>query len=96
MALTNWKRALVAGSIGTGTVLFLRGRRPAGVALAGVGLAVLAQEYPERFEDFWGDLPDLAERIGGFLRQLAELGERVAEEGERQAIKAWEEATTYY
>ena len=44
--MENWKRAVIAGSAGAATILLLKGKRPAGVLVAGVGLAVLASEYP--------------------------------------------------
>jgi hypothetical protein len=41
---------VVAGSVGAATVLFLKKKYPAGVLATGVGLAVLASEFPEKFE----------------------------------------------
>ncbi len=48
--MENWKKAVVVGTIGTGAVLALKGKRVAGVVVAGVGAAVLAAEYPEKLE----------------------------------------------
>jgi len=48
--MDGWKKAIVAGSIGAATVLFLKKKYPAGLLCTGVGLAVLAAEYPEKFE----------------------------------------------
>lgn len=48
--MQNWKKAVIFGSIGAGAVLLMAKRRPAGMALAAAGLAVLASEYPEKFE----------------------------------------------
>ncbi len=62
--MENWKRAVVAGSVGTSAILFVKGKRPAGVLMAGVGLAVLASEYPEKFERLREELPWNA--ISGF------------------------------
>ena len=50
--MENWKRALLAGSAGTSAVMFLKGNRAAGFILAGVSLATLASEYPEKFAEF--------------------------------------------
>ena len=50
----SWKKAVVAGSVGAATVLFLKKKYPAGVLATGVGLAVLAAEYPEKFEKVRG------------------------------------------
>jgi hypothetical protein len=72
--MDGWKKALVAGSIGAATVLFLRKRYAAGVLSSGIGLAVLAAEYPDKFERVRQSLPiyfdrgmrimDFAERAG--------------------------------
>src|SRR5258708_20309512 len=60
--MENWKRAVVAGSVGAATILLLKGKRPAGVLVAGGGLAVLASEYPHH-------LPPLPQQIPSYLRQ---------------------------
>ena len=33
--MENWKRAVVAGSVGTSAILFVKGKRPAGCADGG-------------------------------------------------------------
>ena len=80
--MENWKCAVIAGSAGAATILMLKGKRPAGVLAAGVGLAVLASEYPERFEQIREEIPtyvrqgtrllDLAMKIGGRIGELVE------------------------
>ena len=55
--MDGWKKAVVAGSLGTSAVLFVKKKWPAGVLSAGVGLAVLASEYPEKFEQIRTALP---------------------------------------
>ena len=49
---------MVAGSIGAATILFLKKKYPAGVLATGLGLAVLASEYPEKFEEVRRSLPE--------------------------------------
>ncbi len=44
--MDGWKKAVVAGAIGSAAILFMKKRFPAGVLATGVGLAVLASEYP--------------------------------------------------
>ena len=56
-SMEAWKKAVVAGSAGVAAVLLLKKRWPAGVLTAGVGLAVLASEYPEKFESLQESLP---------------------------------------
>jgi hypothetical protein len=78
----NWKRAVIAGSAGAAAILMLKGKRPAAVLVGGVGLAVLASEYPEKFERIREEIPsyvrqgtkflDLAMKIGGKIEQIAE------------------------
>ena len=69
--MESWKKAVVAGSAGAAAILFLKKRYPAGVLAAGVGLAVLASEYPEKFEDVRSLLPDYFERGMRSWRWLA-------------------------
>ena len=68
--MENWKRAVIAGSAGAATILVLKGKRPAGVLVAGVGLAVLASEYPEKFERIREEIPTYV-RQGTRLLDLA-------------------------
>src|ERR1700688_4437998 len=60
--MEGWKKAVVAGSIGAATVLFMKKRYPAGVLAGGVGLALLASEYPENFEKVRKALPGYFDR----------------------------------
>ena len=75
----NWKRALMFGSLAGGAVLFLTGRRPAGLALAGIGVATLAAEYPEKLADLWRRLPDYVEKSGKFVDTAANILERLGQ-----------------
>ena len=49
--MDSWKKAVVVGSIGAAAIFFMKKRFPAGVLATGVGLAVVASEYPQTFED---------------------------------------------
>ncbi len=82
--MENWKRALVAASAGASAIMFLKGKRPAGILLAGVSLATLASEYPEEFAEFRRNLPDYIERGENFLDIAARVGERLAEAAARR------------
>lgn len=77
--MSKWKRALVFGSLGVGAVLLITGRRPAGVAAATVGLAVLAAEYPEQFERAWEQAPDYLYRGTQIFSSISRMMERFAE-----------------
>jgi len=83
--MQNWKRAVIAGSVGTATILMMKGKRPAAVLAGGVGLAVLASEYPKQFERIREEIPmyvrqgtrflDLAMKIGDKIERLIETRE---------------------
>lgn len=76
--MPHWKRALLAGSAAASAIMFLKKKRAAGVLLAGVGLATLASEYPEKFAQVRENLPDYLERGTNFLDVVSHLGERLA------------------
>lgn len=92
--MENWKRALVAGSFGTSAILFLKGKKPAGVLLAGIGLAALASEYPEHFQRLRDDLPEYVDRGTRFLETVVRIGERLAEVSGNSGRAAWREITS--
>jgi len=48
--MENWKKAVLFGSAGVAALLLVKGKRPAGMLAAGVGLVVLASEYPRAFD----------------------------------------------
>lgn len=94
--MQNWKKAVIFGSIGTGAVLVLTGRRPVGMAVAAAGLAVLASEYPEKFEAVWENAPDYLQKGIQIFGTLQKLGEGFAEEAERRSVKAWRDVREEY
>ena len=89
--MENWKMAVVAGTVGTGLVLLLSGKKTAGVVLAGVGAAVLASEYPDKLEEFRDRLPRYAEQGMRVLDNVSRAGERFAELLEKRGRAALEE-----
>ena len=76
-----WKKAVVAGSIGAATVFFLKRKYPAGVLATGVGLAVLAAEYPEKFEKVRRSLPDYFDRSMRVMEMAERAGRRISDPG---------------
>ncbi len=77
----NWMRAVMIGSFSAAAFLFLAGKRPAAMAAAGIGMATLAAEHPERFEELWHNAPQyldqgtrLLQGVGQFLDKLSEQG----------------------
>ena len=91
-----WKKAVVFGSIGAGAALFIIGRRPLGTALTAAGLAVLASEYPEKFEAVWENAPDYLSKGMQIFATLQKLGEGFAEEAERRRVNAWHQVRSRY
>ena len=87
--MQNWKKAVVFGSIGAGAVLALTGRRAAGMAVAAGGLALLASEYPERFEGIWENAPDYLQKGMQIFATLQKVGGDFVEESERRSVNAW-------
>jgi hypothetical protein len=87
--MQNWKKAVVAGSIGAGAVLILSGRRSVGMAVAAGGLAVLASEYPEKFEGIWENAPDYLHKGMEIFATLRKVGANLAEDAERRGVNAW-------
>jgi hypothetical protein len=88
--MENWKQALVFGSAGASALCLLRGKKAAGMALAGVSLVMLAAEYPERFAEIRQRIPEYVERGTAFLDVVARVGERVAELSEKGAASWYE------
>ena len=93
--MQNWKRAAIASAAAASVVLFVRGRRPAGVLAAGVGLAVLASEYPEKFDEVRREIPHYVDRANRFLDVVSKMGVRVAEMAESRGRDLWEELRSY-
>ncbi|HLW55509.1 MAG TPA: hypothetical protein VKW06_21960 [Candidatus Angelobacter sp.] len=77
----DWKKGLIYGSFAAGAILFITGRRPAGMAVAGLGLATLIAEHPDKFEDLWHRMPDYIDKGGRLLDRAASLIELLGQEG---------------
>ena len=89
--MDGWKKAVVAGAIGAATVLFLKKKYPAGVLATGVGLAVLASEYPDKFESVRKSLPDYFDRGMRVMEMAARAGKRITDVAGQSAYEVWDE-----
>ena len=89
--MDSWKKALVAGAVGAATVLFLKKKYPAGVLATGVGLAVLASEYPEKFESVRKALPDYFDRGMRVMEMAGRAGKRITDVAGQSAYEVWDE-----
>jgi S-formylglutathione hydrolase FrmB len=76
----DWKKMLMIGSFAAGAILFLTGRRPAGLAVAGIGVATFAAEHPEKFEELWHRMPEYIEKGSKFVDMASTFLERLGEE----------------
>ena len=89
--MDGWRKAVVLGSIGAAGILFMKKKYPAGVLATGVGLAVLAAEYPEKFEKVRQSLPEYFEHGMRVMDMAGQAGKRITEAAGRSAVEAWEE-----
>jgi hypothetical protein len=95
--MTNLKKALIIGSLTAGALLAIKGKRPAALVASTAGLAMLAAEYPEKFEELWEEAPEYVTRGVQIFSTLSKIVERFAEEASRRGLReAWEEAREEY
>lgn len=78
--MQNWKKALIAGAVGGGTWLALSGRRKLGLASIAGGLALAANEYPERFQCLCEEAPGYANQAARIFATLSQVSQRCADE----------------
>ncbi|MGB9204179.1 MAG: hypothetical protein WCB94_09445 [Terriglobales bacterium] len=93
--MENWKRAVIAGSAAAAAMLVMKGKRPAAVLVGGVGLAVLASEYPDQFGKIREELPSYVRQGTKFLDLAMKIGNKVEEWAEQRAARAFEELGEY-
>ncbi len=95
--MPKWRKALVIGSLSAGALMFIKGRRPAGIALATVGLVVLAAEYPDKFETAWEQAPEYIYRGTQIFSTLSRIAERFADQASRRgALEALRDISAEY
>lgn len=87
--MQNWKKALVCSAVGAGAVLALSGRRNIGIASIAGGLALLASEYPERFEAVLENAPEYVNRATQIFATLSRMSERFAENAELRSMASY-------
>jgi len=89
--MDGWKKAVLAGAVSAAAILFLKRRFPAGVLAGGIALAVVAAEYPEKFEQVRRSLPDYFDRGMRVMEMAGRAGQRITEGAGRGAVGMWEE-----
>ena len=97
--MQNWKKIVALGTIGAGAALAFSGRRSLGIASAAGGLALLASEYPDTFEEIWDKTPEYVHRASDYVHRASEifatlsrLAEKFAEETRRRGVLSFDEA----
>ena len=78
----DWKKILMYGAFGAAAYLLLTKKRAAGFAAAGIGLATIAAENPEKFEQLWNQAPEYLEKGHRIVNSIQSLVERLAEHNE--------------
>jgi hypothetical protein len=76
-------------------MLLMKGKRPAAVLVGGVGLAVLASEYPNQFGRIREELPSYVRQGTRFLELAMRIGGKIEELAEKRAARAFEELGEY-
>src|SRR5579883_1906703 len=79
---TDWKKIVMYALFGFAAFMFLRGKRTAGLAAAGVGLATLASEHPEKLKELWERAPEYLEKGHRLVNSAQSLIERIVEQSE--------------
>ena len=92
--MDGWKRAVVAGSLGTSIVFFAKKKWPAGVLSAGVGLAVLASEYPEKFDEVRAALPEYLQGGMRLMDIVTRAGQKIAQFADQGGHGVWDEISS--
>jgi hypothetical protein len=79
-----WVRTVAVGSLITGVVLLLSGKRKAGAAVAAAGTVLALVEEPQAVKEWWDGMPryvktaqEFLGKVEGFVEQLAEQGNTV-------------------
>jgi hypothetical protein len=93
--MNPWKRALIFGSFGAGAILLVSGKRAAAAAMAGMGVAALATEYPDKFEQFWQNAPEYLNRGTDIMNSIARVGERLMEQQQGGRFMDMDDARGY-
>jgi hypothetical protein len=94
--MRNWKKVAILGAVGVGAALIAVGKRPLGTALTVGGLALLASEYPEKFEGLLEDAPDYLNKGMEIVATLKKVGEGFLQDTERRSVNAWRDMNAQF
>jgi hypothetical protein len=79
----RWMRILGAGSLFTGAMLLVGGKRKAALAAASVGTVLVMLEEPKNLSSAWAALPSYLRAGERLLDRLEEFAEQIATQGHR-------------
>jgi len=88
--METWQRALIGGSPALSAICFIKGKRGGGLLFAGVSLATLASEYPEKFRDIRAQMPYYMDRSLTVLEVASRIGEHMAESNRRRSPDSYD------
>jgi hypothetical protein len=60
------------------------------------GLALLASEYPEKFEGLLEDAPDYLNKGMEILATMKKVGEGFVDDAERRSVNAWRDMNAQF
>ena len=77
--MENWKKAVLVSSAGIAALLLVKRKRSAGMLAAGVGLVVLASEYPRAFDQIANITPGPLGRGLRLVEMVSRAGQQFIE-----------------
>jgi hypothetical protein len=75
----DWMKYLMIGSFAVAAYLIFSNKRPAGFAVASIGLAMLASEHPDKVQEVWHRAPEFLDRGQRMVQGVSGIVEKVAE-----------------
>jgi len=81
-ANVDWVSIAACGSLVTGGLLLLSGRKRAGLVMAASGTALAMLEHEDTLRRWWEALPGYVEQAQSMFEQVQEVVDNVAEKGE--------------
>ncbi|MGA9583965.1 MAG: hypothetical protein WBQ95_01490 [Terracidiphilus sp.] len=78
----DWVRVAACGSLITGGLLLLSGRKRAGLVMAASGTAIALLDHEETVRNLWKAMPGYVDRAQYMLEQVQDVVEDIAKKGE--------------
>jgi hypothetical protein len=78
----DWVKVAACGSLITGSLLLLSGRKRAGLVMAASGTALALLDHEEAIRQWWEAMPGYVDRAQYVLEQVQDVVEDIAKKGE--------------